>query len=249
MKQEMRELAAEYGITEYRSRELLHSIHGQIRERRPYMKMMKSKKMVLAAAVLAVLGTGTAMGAGKIAYLSSGHSVNQVDYQTAAEVRKSEKLDGEIKVVEKFSDETVFQKAYSMDVSAWDENGVELGSYPEISVYYSDGLVLSISDPMEGLSEGPEAVILSETYEEIPVEVKSIDYLFLPPDAEVSPEDAALEAEGKLMISYGSAEEQRTTYMGAVWEEDGLKYHLFTMDGDEDAEELFSKAKEIIDVE
>ncbi len=246
LREEFRELASEKELTEAQRDRLLCSIHGRIQERRLIMKRGKSGKLLLAAVILAVLGAGTAMGAGKIAFLRSRHSVNAVDYQTAEAVRNSELLGGRAKAVEHFADGTSFEKGYYMEVEACDDQGNKMGSYPEISVQYGGGLNLSICDPLEELEAGREKTILTGSFDGIEVEVETIEYLFLPPDAAPSAEDQKLEKEGKLYISYGSAGEERRTWMGALWKEDGLSYNLFTMKAGVQAEELLEKAGEII---
>ncbi len=224
-------------------------IHGQIQKRSRTMKKMNGKKMVLAAAAMAILAAGTAIGSGTIASLYSGTNVNQVDFPTAESVRKTQILGGKAKAVQSFADGTDFLKGYFIQVSANDAQGNQVGQYPEISVQYEDDLVLSISAPLTGVTESDYPVVLADEFDEVDVTVKEMEYLFLPPDAEVSEEDRALQEAGKQEISYGSEKEERRLYRGASWEEDGLHYHLMTMRGDQTPKELMEKAKEIIAVE
>lgn len=52
---------------------------------------------------------------------------------------------------------------------------------------------------------------------------------------------------GIYMVAKQVGRENRV--LGATWEEDGIKYLLFTMKGGFSEEDLLAKAKEVIDVE
>lgn len=215
-------------------------------EGRMGMKRWSGRKMMVAAAVIAVLGAGTAVAAGKIAYLSSSIQTNQVDYASAGEVKASEKLDKKAKAVDEFSNGIQFENGYYTEVSAQDESGVQVAAYPSISVSYSDGVFLDISKPVEGVESGAYPVVMSGEFDGVTVEVSTMEYLFLPPDERPSEEDEKRQEEGTLEISYGSQEEERKTYLGASWKEDGLTYNLMTMEHGLTAEEILAMAGEII---
>lgn len=78
---------------------------------------------------------------------------------------------------------------------------------------------------------------------------RSIGSRTFPPDAQPSQEDQKRQEEGTLEISYGTDKEERHMFLSASWEEEGLTYLLFTLEGGHDGEELMQKAKEIINVE
>lgn len=215
-------------------------------EGRMGMKRWSGRKMMVAAAVIAVLGAGTAVAAGKIAYLSSSIQTNQVDYASAGEVKASEKLDKKAKAVDEFSNGIQFENGYYTEVSAQDESGVQVAAYPSISVSYSDGVFLDISKPVEGVESGAYPVVMSGEFDGVTVEVSTMEYLFLPPDERPSEEDEKRQEEGTLEISYGSQEEERKTYLGASWKEDGLTYNLMTMEHGLTGEEILAMAGEII---
>lgn len=251
-KEAARQMAEQIHMSEASQDRILESIHMEIRKREGRsinMRRISGKKVVLAVALVAALAAGTAVGAGKIAYLSSGHSVNQIDYANAKEVMESEKLGGLAKAVQTFADGTAFKAGYYTDVEAQDENRNKVGTYPEISVMYGKNLTLTINRPLDGVGSGLYPIILSEEYEGIPIKVERMDYLFLPAGAKPSEEDQKRLEEGSLEISYGTDKEERTVFLGATWEEDGIKYLLFTMKGGFSEEDLLAKAKEVIDVE
>ena len=249
LKEAIAEMAAEIRMPDCRQRRMLEDIHGQIQERRNVVRKITGKKVVLAAAIMAVLVGGTAIGAGKIVSLSSHHYMDQIDVHSAEEAMKNTDLGGTIKAVSAFSDGTKFQQGYRMDVDAKDSDGVKVGSYPEIMMNYENNLYLSVAKLLGGIDEGSSPIVLEEEYNGITIEVTQMDYLFLPPDAQPSEEDQKRHDEGTLEISYGTDKEERNVYLCASWEEEGLTYLLSTMHEGHDSGELMQKAKEIIDVE
>lgn len=241
--------AKDIHLSEQQKRLMYHQIQKEIGKRRTNMRKFSGKKVVLAVALVAALAAGTAVGAGKIAHLSSGHSVNQVDYKDAKAVMASTKLGTTPKAVEKFADGTKFEAGYYCDVEALDAKDNLVGTYPEINVHYGKGLSLFISRPLEGTPESKYPVVLADSYKGISLEAVTMEYLFLPPDAKPSEADVKRMEEGTLEISYGSSKEERKIYLGVKWMENGLNYNLFTMDDGHDASEMMAKAKEIIDAE
>lgn len=248
LKEALMQMADEIRMPDCRQCRMLEDIHEQIQERSRIMRKITGKRIVLAAAVMAVLAGGMAIGAGKIASLSSHHYMDQVDFYSAEEVMKNTDLGSTAKAVDTFADGTKFRKAYRIDVDAKDSGGTIVGSYPEINIVYDHNLNLDILKPLGGMEENSYPVILEEEYNGIPIQIKQMEYLFLPPDAQPSEEDQKRKEEGTLEISYGTDKEERTVFLSASWEEEGLTYLLFTMEGGHDKEELMQKAKEIINV-
>jgi len=249
LKEAIAEMAAEIRMSDDRQRRMLEDIHGQIQERSKIVRKITGKKVVLAAAVMAVLVGGTAIGAGKIVSLSSHHFVDQVDFHSAGEAMENTDLGGTAKAVSAFSDGTRFEKGYRIDVEAKDSSGAQVGSYPQINMHYENNLYLDVSKPLGGIENSSYPVILEEEYNGTSIQVSQMEYLFLPPDAQPSEEDRKRQEEGTLEISYGTDKEERKVFLSASWEDGGLTYLLFTMEEGHDGAELMQKAKEIIDVE
>lgn len=154
------------------------------------------------------------------------------------------------KVAEALGDGLQFSDGHVTDVDGIDEEGKRVDSYPEVYVHYQGDLdvTLSVSRPLENLPGTEAEYTLEETYQDILLQGKVDQYLFLPPSQEPSEEDRKLEEEGRLMISYGSETEQRKAFKSIAWNEDGLHYLLFSFD-EIGLEELTGYAKEIIDME
>lgn len=230
---------------------ILEAVHRRMAERSKIMKLSKKKISIVLAAAMILVGAATAMGAGRIAYLMSSTSRNDAIFSAEQLLPSAEKKLGQKpKLVAAFADGLKFGEGYVTDVNALDENNNRVDSYPEIYVYYQGDkdVTLSILKPLEGLSQAEGKALLKETYKDVLLQGSIDAYLFLPPTQEPSEADRKLEAEGKLMISYGSETEQRKSFKSVVWEEEGLKYHLFSFD-EVELQDLVRYAKEIIDVQ
>jgi len=99
----------------------------------------------------------------------------------------------------------------------------------------------------EALAEESDPASRQESYQGITVKSLEQQYLMLPGDGEVSEADKKLEAEGKLVISYGSSKEERKEFKTISWSEEGIDYLLFTFD-DVKLDTLSGMAKEVIDL-
>lgn len=229
---------------------ILDRVHGQIGKRRMIMRLSKKKTGILFAAAMAVIGTVTAIGAGRIAHTSGGTNLNEGIYSVSQlTTQGKDKLGQGLKIAESFSDGSAFQVGYVSEVKAWDENGNQVGTYPEVQVVYSGDkkLSLSVSEPIGGnWYPASESYDRTENYEGIVLNGKAENYLFLPPDAEPSEADKRLEQAGKLMISYGSDQEERQCFTSISWTENGLQYLLHTFEN-VDISQMMEFAKEVID--
>ena len=210
--------AEQVNLEDERKETLLRDIHFQIRERSHIMKKFTAGRKVIAvaAALPVVLGAGVVMGAGKVTAYLSVTNLEQVDYRTAEDTKAAaEKLGAVPKVVESFADGTSFKTGYFHMVDGVDEAGNKVESYPEITIDYSNDLTMTVSK----LKAEMYGDFKTEEYKEIPIHVKSEEFLLLPRDAEPSAEDKKAADEGKLSISYGVEKETRETFHYVTWED------------------------------
>ena len=71
-------------------------------------------------------------------------------------------------------------------------------------------------------------------------------YIFLPPDAQPTAEEAELEAKGELYISYGTDTREEQTFQRVTWQQDGVVYQVFTDDDSVTADDLFAAAADAL---
>ena len=196
-----------------------------------------------------VIGGITAIGAGKIAFTSGGHAVDE-EVENLAELSEmaEEKLGGSVRIPENLAEGITFSSGVVNDTDAWDEEYQKLGSFPKAMAFYKDGnwksYTLTISKPLEGIQE--YAGIVTQTYQGMELSGKVDQYLFLPPDQKPSEEERQLEAEGKLFISYGSDEAEHETFTSVSWNEGSFVYLLSTFENAE-VSEMMEWAKTVID--
>jgi hypothetical protein len=234
-----------------RDQQRLWEIHKKISQRSGIMKFTKKKFATTVAAVVAitVMGTVTAVAAGKITGLISSTNRNDAIHSTTELVEHAKDQMGTApKLVEAFSNGMAFKEGYISEVNGVDENNNQIISYPEMMANYGKNNEVMISSHMhqEGLAEESNAAGKQEDYKNIQLTAMEDAYLFLPPDAEPSKEDQKLQEEGKLQISYGSSEEERKVFKSVKWSENGIDYLLFTFE-DMQLNTLSSMAREVID--
>lgn len=239
------------GLSEEENSKCLTEIHNQIKERRIGMKFSKKKMVVLltAALTVAVMGTVTAVAAGKITGLISSSSKEDAVYSVAELAEKAKGTIGTApKIPESFTNGLQFKSGGITSVSGVDDNMNPVSSYSEMSARYGDNgnVVLSAHLYSDLIPEEAKAPQRQEVHQGITIEANEDQYLFLPPDAEPSAEDLKLEEEGRLYISYGSQEEERQVFRSVKWVENDMVYLLFNFD-DMELDQLISMAKEVID--
>lgn len=230
--------------------QILNHVHGQMKKRRMKMSIGRKHTGVILAAALVVIGSITAIGAGKIAFTSGGHSRDDEIQNITELTAKAEDEFGEtVRIPENISGKLTFSSGIVNYGDAWDDEHNKVGSFPEALVYYKDGqgkgFTLTLVKPLEKPAEKNSAD-MSEIYQGMKLTGKVDQYLFLPPEQEPTEEQKQLEAEGKLYISYGSSEAENEIYTYVSWSEGELQYLLSTFE-DADLSEMMEWAKVVID--
>lgn len=226
----------------------LLEIHKKLNRRSNFMKFRKNKFAAVFAAmlVITVLGTVTAVAAGKITSLVSGTDKNVNTLLELREVSKDQ-MKASPKFPDKFTNGMEFVKGNISHVKGMDENNNQVITYSEAYADYgvNPQVVLSSHVHQDSIPEEDMAG-QKEVYQGIELNCAEVQYLFLPPDQEPSEKDKKLQDEGKLMISYGSDQEERKLFKSVKWSENGIDYLLFTFENVE-LNSLTAMAKEVID--
>lgn len=246
-------------LEEADSERLFRKIRLRTAERRTVMRISKGKKLALALAAVLVIGSVSAIAAGKVASLSSSTDLRDA-FQSAEETAREA---GSIFRVtpdyaETFENGYQFDRGFVTAVDMSDENGVSMGSYPEAQFDYLDpdqaeaeAVSLTVSNPPESLraqwdAEGVQERKQETVWGDITLYTSEDQYLFLPPDATPTEEETALEQAGKLFISYGTESREERVFRSVSWEKDGLQYLLSSYDADLAVSDLVDMAKTII---
>ncbi len=229
----------------------LREIHKKIEMRGRIMKFNKKRMVAALAAVctITVMGTVTAIAGGKITGLFSSVSRDDMVHSKTELVQLAKSQMGTApKLVDTFSNGLAFNEGSVTKVEGRDENQNPLITYPELYASYGEHnrVALDVHEYQDLISQGSSTMVKQDVYQNITLEAHEDNYLFLPPDAKPSEEDSKLEEEGKLMISYGSSEEERKVYRYVNWIENGMVYSLSSFD-DMSCDDLMGLAKEVID--
>ena len=226
-------------------------------ERSGYMmknrKRFNAKRVVLAVAAVALIGSVTAVAAGRLA-ASSSHSsmLDQVNnYSALAEVK--EEVGFDFPSVEEFSNGFVFDFAVPVDSSDYDEDGNVLSDYKKVSLAYTDGAqqvwayISQVRPYEEGTTGGLGSTPVWQGEKDgISLTVTKTVHKFVPPDYEKTQEDIQAEQEGSLVFAYGSSEVEINVSYSCIFEKDGLSYDLLGFDLTMEPEELAQMAAELV---
>ena len=218
------------------------------------MKLFSVKKIVIAAAAVALLGSITAVAAGHIAsQVSHSSALDQVrDYDKIGEV--SQEAGFSFPSLETFSNGFSFRYALPIESSDCDEEGNVIRSYKTVGLTYSDGTQEIDFFIDQNLSASPEDSgdplgvhpVWSGEKAGIPMTVTQTVYKFVPPDYELTDEDLKLQANGDVVYSYSSDEVSTQTAYDCSFVYDGLRYVAMGFDLTLTPEELAEKAAELV---
>ena len=225
----------------------LLEIHKEFNKRSNFMKFRKNKFAVALTAmvIITVLGTVTAVAGGKITSLVSG---TDKDVNTITELRdlSKDKMKASPKFPDNFSNGMAFVKGNISHVKGMDEDNNQVITYSEAYAEYGNPRVVLSSQVHQAILEENQSG-QNEVYQGVELNSSVMQYVFLPEGQEPSEEDTKLQEEGKLMISYGSDQEERKLFKSVNWSENGIDYTLFTFENVE-LNSMTAMAKEVIDM-
>lgn len=228
----------------------LLEIQKKLSKRSDCMKFRKNK---LAAAftamvIITVLGTVTAVAAGKITSLVTGNDKNVNSITELRELSKAQ-MKASPKFPDNFTNGMAFVKGNVSQVKGMDEDNNQVITYSEAYAEYGENPQVTLASHVhqDAISKERNLPGQKEVYQDIELTSFEVQYVFLPEGQEPSEEDKKLAEEGKLMISYGSDQEERKLYKSVKWSENGIDYLLFTPDN-VDVNSMTAMAKEMINM-
>lgn len=219
-------------------------------EEEPSMRKWNAKKMIIAAAAVCVLGSITAVAAGKIT-MSSGYSSHNEEFTQYSQLAaKAAELGFEAKAPEAFSNGYQFTYGVPVHNKGMDEDGNVLRETDSLSVGYKKAGMADITIDIEGTAIYDEASEADQTFEYkgITLRYSSDHYRFVPPSYEVSAEEQARMDAGELYVSYGSDKVEDKVTKGIDWDDEGVRYYMLSFDNTMSSEEFYQMACEMIDM-
>lgn len=225
-------------------------VRSRIKEDGTMTRMWSLKKITAAAVIACALGTITAVAAGKVT-----HSVSHTD--TRDEVKEFSQVAGLMdqvgfssKVPEAFSNGYAFSGALPSYTQGMDEEENVVAEAKSLDVTYSRSGISDVELMIEKNPVYSDPLQADQTLEHNGVTLNYIcdEYLFVPPDYQVSEEDLAKEAAGELYIGYGSPEVEHKEAKQLQWNDGEISYLLMSFDNTMTSEEFAQMAGEIIDM-
>ena len=204
---------------------LLQRIQTEYDQRKEHKKMKITAKRIIAIAAALCLLTASCCAAVQYAFIESHYTADITAYADLADAEKEVGFDA--KYVEAFSNGFRFIRG-GAGVNI-DADGVETEF---LSIIYQDDQGRPISlriEPVLDVADGYSAQL----------------YKVVPPDYRPTAEDAAMEASGEVVLSYGGDEVKTQTCESYYWQDGGLHYCLVGFDLNLGEAKLASMAEEI----
>lgn len=211
------------------------------------------KRLTVGVAAALCLTTVGAFARGQLAGLASSLSTDDMQFSVEQLQKDTAKIADGLEIPEALAGYD-FQKGAVTYVDKLDEEGNRFGTYPELMAYYGKTLTYTARAYDEELDG--EHADKGQYYEGQPREEREMDgvtvsyqadrYIFLPPDAQPTAEEAELEAKGELYISYGTDTREEQTFQRVTWQQDGVVYQVFTDDDSVTADDLFAAAADAL---
>lgn len=243
----LRGQAGSIQVTSADTEKIRRSVHRRIEEESG-MKRWNVRKTMVVAAAICVFGCITAVAAGKVAY-TTGHSshLDEFTYDKLGEMETE--LGYKTKAPETFANGYRFDTGVPTHNESMDEDGNVMKTGESFSLTYKKDGMPEIFLSAENVKMYDEEEKPDQTLEHngIALGYSADQYLFVPPDYQVSEEDKAREAAGELYISYGSSEVQHSTVQSISWEDGGVFYCMNTFDNALGAQDLAQMCGEVID--
>lgn len=203
------------------------------------------KKVLIAAATVAVLAT--AIFAGTRAIMTTSHSNRANDFTEFPTQQQLVKNYGFApKLVEQFSNGYAFERGTPISSSSTNEDGREVEAYTDVHLVYTLGLekVELYANTSSMLLHNPLATVLEQ--DGVTFYYTAHTMKFVPVDYELTAQDQLDEASGALSFSYGTETVQIKQVQSLDWTLDGINYELLAMDTSLAQSELMAMAAELV---
>lgn len=214
-----------------------------------FMKKMNMKKAAVAAVMACTLTGTVCMAAVKMSGYSIGSSSVLTETENFADIAKLEKKAGADTNAQKaFANGFTFIKANIIDGQDIDDHGNVTDSYKEVYVEYGKeekNISYNVRKGDRVYTEEELARMQATESDGVTYYFVQDNYLFVPDASDVTDEDRAAEAEGKLFISEGASQREEEVMTHLSWNADGQSHSLYGADLEMSAEELIEMAKQL----
>lgn len=212
------------------------------------MRKWSAKKIIVIAAAVCVLGSITAVAAGKIVGTSSHSNWNEAVYGYEQILKMKEDLKLEARIPEKLANGYVVDSSMPTHGESVDADGNVVKTATNLSLVYKKegGPDLYVE---AGTQMWPEDTAYDRTFEHngITIGYNHTHMRLVPPDYEVSAEEQAQIEAGTLAVAYGSSKVEDQQMVIVAWVQDGIQYSITAVDPTMTAEEFAEMAEGFIE--
>lgn len=212
------------------------------------MRKWSPRKIMVAAAAVCVIGSMTAVAAGKVTQISS-HSSHADDFTYDKLGEMETKLGFVTKAPETFANGFQFSTGVPVNESQMDDEGNVVQQGQELNLTYKKSGMPDLFISAGNMDSYGEDSGQSQSFDHngIAIQYRADQYRFVPPNYQVSEEEQARMDAGELYISYGSDQVEDQVVKSVDWTDGGTHYNMLTFDGSLTAEEMVQMAGEVID--
>jgi len=182
---------------------------------------------------------------------SRGSSSRKDDFTSYSQIESVEKeLGFDVKAPETFSNGYAFAYGTPGQQQGMDDAGNVVKETGTLMLNYHKADMAEISLHVSGSSiydEETSSYDQTVQYKDCQIGYSCDQYRFVPEGYEISEEEQKQIDEGKLYVSYGSAQVEDRECKYVSWEEDGKPYCFIAFDNPMSPEELIQMAREVID--
>lgn len=229
-------------------------IHNELfyeNNKEPHMKRVFSiKNVACIAAIICCLVTVTVFASGTFDHYVSKSSGNSVYTEMPSVETLQKDIGFAPKLIGSFSNGYSFKEASIYETAGASASNENLFQFKQLDADYAsaDGQLVSISSSKTG-----SFVVNQTNYDQIS-SYKNIDlnydmqvYRFVPEGYQLTDADKEAQANGSVVFSYGSTEEETETIQFVNWTDCGIDYNLRSSNTALTASDLFTMAQELID--
>ncbi len=246
----LKEQARQIRVSQDQMERFSKNVDRRIEEEMKMTRKWSFKKVLVTAAAVCVVGSITAVAAGKIVGVQSSSSWKEAVTQYGQMEEMSGDLGLDIHVPEAFSSGYEFKTAMPVHSAATDQEGNAVEQWTGLNLVYSKEGQPDLNISVENAQSAQMGFGDSDAIFEhggVQMAYSREHYRFVPPNYELSEEEQAQIDAGELVVSYGSQSVEDKEIQSLSWKQGDIRYGLMLFDSSMTGEDMAGMAGEIID--
>lgn len=213
------------------------------------MRKWSAKKIIVAAAAVCLLGSITAIAAGKITGVASHSNWNEAVYGYEQILKMKKDLKLEAKIPEKLANGYGVDSSMPIHEESKDADGNVVKTVTSLNIIYKKAGAKDLYvEASTQLWPGETEFGQTFTHSGIAIGYNDTHMRLVPPDYQPSEEEQAQIEAGTLSLAYGSDKVEDQQMVTVSWVQDDIQYSITAIDPGMTAEEFAQMAGEFIDM-